>query len=68
MALAKFQGNRLRIDGEIGQNHAILVYIIKKKKFYILSAILTKLWPLFFNCIFSTISINILAAFEKNHA
>ena len=25
MAFAKFQGNRFRIDGEIGENHAILV-------------------------------------------
>ena len=25
MAFAKFEGNRLRIDGEIAENHAILV-------------------------------------------
>ena len=25
MAFAKFQGNRFRIDGEIAENHAILV-------------------------------------------
>ena len=25
MASAKFQGNRFRIDGEIAENHAILV-------------------------------------------
>ena len=25
MAFAKFQGNRLKIDGEIAENHAILV-------------------------------------------
>ena len=25
MAFAKFEGNRIRIDGEIAENHAILV-------------------------------------------
>ena len=28
MASAKFQGNRFRTDGEIGENHAILVHYI----------------------------------------
>ena len=27
MAFAQFEGNRLRIDGEIAENHAILVEI-----------------------------------------
>ena len=28
MASAKFQENRFRVDGEIGENHAILVNVI----------------------------------------
>ena len=30
MAFAKFKENRFRIDGEIAENHAILVYLTAK--------------------------------------
>ena len=32
MAFAKFEGNRLRIDGEIAENHAILVNLTASLK------------------------------------
>ena len=51
MAFAKFEGNRFRIDGEIAQNHAILVNLT--------ASIVQKLDPLTCSkCLFMTLHYN----------
>ena len=39
MALAKFQENRFRIDGEIAENHAILVNLTASIAYYMSSVL-----------------------------